>query len=190
MANPMTPMANPQLNNYVQNLLAVGNQGANPGLLPNAAPQAPDISSLVASFAGNGSSGTQNFGSASRSALVDAIAHAIRDHESGGNYNAYNAAGGARGAYQFINSTWNNLAKQFGRNAGDFSAANQDYIAKAYINQILSQYGADPGNVAQIWYTGHINKNTNYVPAPGAGNTQSVQQYIDYLRNATNKYLG
>lgn len=119
--------------------------------------------------------------------LVDRIAAAIRQHESGGNYNAHNPHG-ANGAYQFIPSTWASVNKMFG---GDYSwtPANQDKVAKAYIQSILNQYHTtDPGVVAATWYVGGYdpNRNYNYVPAPGAGNTQTVESYMDQMRRWVN----
>jgi hypothetical protein len=124
------------------------------------------------------------------SKLVDAIAHAIRDHESGGNYNARNKYSTATGAYQFLTSTYANLAKRYGMNPNDWSQQAQDAVAKRYISSILQQYGNDPGAVAATWYVGSYNpgKNYNYVPG-GGGNAQTVAAYMDYLRNQSRKYL-
>lgn len=120
--------------------------------------------------------------------LVERIAAAIRRHESGGNYNIRNqsepANVAARGAYQFIPSTYSSLAGKYGRNANDWSPATQDYIAKRYISEILAANANDPRQVAANWYVGHSVHNPQEwasVPYPSAGNTMTIQSYADWL---------
>lgn len=125
--------------------------------------------------------------------LVDRIAAGIRQHESGGNYNALNGSEpadvAARGAYQFIPSTYASVNKMFGGD-GSWSQANQDYVAKKYIASILGSSGNDPAAVAATWYVGHVpgsESEWNAVPYPSAGNTITVRAYanylLDYLKN-------
>ena len=66
--------------------------------------------------------------------------------ESGGNYQAVNGSSGAGGAYQFLQSTWNNTASHAGRpdlvgvHPSQASPADQDAMAA----HLLSWYGPSP----------------------------------------------
>lgn len=166
-------------------------------LLPGAASQRSAVppyqsafGNQMKSFVGNATkpvSVTSGGGAGKDGSLVDRIAAAIRQHESGGDYNAHNPHG-ANGAYQFIPATWRSVNQQFGGD-GSWTPQNQDKVAKAYIGQILNQYHtSDPGVVAASWYVGHYDPHTNYnyVPAPGAGNTQTVESYMDQMRQWVN----
>jgi hypothetical protein len=71
----------------------------------------------------------------------------VRQRESSGNYGVYNAGGsGAAGAYQFMPSTWNSIARSVGR--GDLvgmdpaqaAPADQDAMAQA----LYAQQGSAP----------------------------------------------
>lgn len=124
--------------------------------------------------------------------LVDRIAGAIRKHESGGNYGIYNQTENvplsqrARGAYQFLPSTYRGVASRFGLNGDDWSPANQDAVAKNYIKSILDANGNDPAAVAATWYVGHVptsQSEWNAVPYPSAGNSMTVRSYADWLLN-------
>ena len=107
---------------------------------------------------------------------------AIRQHESGGNYQAYNAGGGASGAYQFIQSTWSSEAnaagygQYAGKPAGDAPPQVQDAVAAHMAQSYYQQYGGNWSDVAQAWYDPAL-VGKNVVPAPGAGNTESVTAY-------------
>ena len=112
---------------------------------------------------------------------VDSFLSAIRQHESGGNYQAYNAGGGASGAYQFIQSTWSSEAQAAGFTQyanGPASAAPpdvQDAVAKHMAEAYYKQYGSWQ-DAAEAWYMpGDVGKNV--VPDPQAGNTESVTAY-------------
>jgi cell wall-associated NlpC family hydrolase len=119
------------------------------------------------------------------------IAAAIKQHESGGDYKAYNAGGGAAGAYQFIQSTWSNAARAagYGQYAGMRASqappAVQDAVAQTYVQNIInSNPGVDPIKaVADTWYIGHVAsaREANVVPRPDAGNTITPAQYESQL---------
>lgn len=91
----------------------------------------------------------------------DRILATIRQRESSGNYNAQAKTSTASGAYQFIDSTWNNLTKKYGIGQ-EFGKAKlapkeiQDAIARAYVNDILKEAGGDVSKVPLAWYTGNI----------------------------------
>jgi hypothetical protein len=90
----------------------------------------------------------------------DRILATIRERESRGNYNAQAKGSTASGAYQFIDSTWQNLTKKYGIGQ-EFGKAKlapkeiQDAIAKAYVNDILKEAGGDVSKVPLAWYTGN-----------------------------------
>ena len=116
---------------------------------------------------------------------ANAFISAIKQHESSGNYTAYNAGGGASGAYQFIQSTWDSEAKAagFGQYAGQPASAAppevQDAVARTMAENYYKAYG-NWKDAAEAWYyPAYAGKpqDQGLVPAPGAGNTETVGQY-------------
>jgi hypothetical protein len=111
----------------------------------------------------------------------------IRTLETGsaaGDYTKRNSAGAA-GAYQFIDSTWQAMAKKV-PGASKYKQANlapkaiQDAVAAAHVQGILDKNGGDVSVVPRVWYTGHNTKGKaedNKVPRPDAGNVLTVAQY-------------
>ena len=100
----------------------------------------------------------------------------IRKRESGGNCTARNPSSSASGAYQFIDSTWNN----YGGFAHAWQAppAVQDAKASEHVAGILARYGNNLEAVPATWYVGHYDPaNLDYVPA--GGNRLTVRQYVD-----------
>lgn len=112
---------------------------------------------------------------------LNAFLSAIRTHESGGDYSAYNAAGGASGAYQFIQSTWSSEAKAAGYGqyasepAGSAPPQVQDAVAAHMASGYYQQYG-NWADAAEAWYM-PADVGKNVVPDPQAGNTESVTGY-------------
>lgn len=111
---------------------------------------------------------------------------AIRAHESGGSYSAANPSGGASGAYQFIQPTWDSWAAQAGypQYVGQPASAAppqvQDAVAAAMANSYYQTYGGNWQNVAEAWYYPAWAGNPAYqnsVPDPAAGNTLTVGEY-------------
>lgn len=81
------------------------------------------------------------------------IAAAIRQVESGGNYNARGGSGEI-GAYQFMPSSWKSWAGKYLGNANaPMTQQNQDKVAQAKIQDLLNQ-GYNPQQVALIWNGG------------------------------------
>jgi len=84
---------------------------------------------------------------------AQAIANAIKQVESGGNYNARGASGES-GAFQFMPATWKGWAQQYLGNANaPQTPENQDFVALAKINDLLKQ-GYGPREIALIWNGG------------------------------------
>lgn len=84
---------------------------------------------------------------------VVALAKAIRQHESGGNYKAKGGSG-EFGAYQFMPSTWKSWAKQYlGDSNAKMDEINQNKVAYYKILELKNK-GYNPGQIASIWNSG------------------------------------
>lgn len=84
---------------------------------------------------------------------IEKIASAIKQVESGGNYNARGASG-EHGAYQFMPSTWRGWAGQYLNDpSAPMTPENQDKVAQAKIAD-LAQQGYGPKEIALIWNGG------------------------------------
>jgi hypothetical protein len=119
---------------------------------------------------------------------LQSFLNAIKQHESGGNYSV-NPGNGAYGAYGYIQSTWSALAKASGNGAyanmlpSSAPPSVQDSVAAYDASQKFKQYG-DWKTVAEAWYYPAWAGNAKYqnsVPAPGAGNKQTMSQYGDQI---------
>ena len=89
------------------------------------------------------------------------LTRAIRQVESGGNYNAVGDNGDSAGAYQFNNGktpiapgdipqNFKSWATQYGFNPNDFSPVNQDKVAYTRIDSLLKK-GYTQSEVAALW---------------------------------------
>ena len=105
------------------------------------------------------------------------ILDTIRTVESGGDYTAEPNGGGASGAYQYIDSTWNAH--------GGYESAYlappevQDARAATDVQAILATYG-DVALVPVVWYwpAAAIDPDQlDLIPVPGAGNRLTVREY-------------
>lgn len=112
-----------------------------------------------------------------------AVLATIRTLESGGRYDWPPNAGGASGAYQFIQGTWNATARRAGRSdlvgvtPGSARPADQDAIATAHVGEWL-HLGVEAVPVG--WYLPAALTETwrmDVVPAPEAGNRYTPRQY-------------
>lgn len=90
---------------------------------------------------------------------VERILGAIRQIESGGNYNVV-AKDTGRGAYQFMPSTWQEESSKYARASGlgdaplPMTPENQDAVARSMVTNYLAQ-GYSPKEIASIWNSGH-----------------------------------
>jgi hypothetical protein len=82
------------------------------------------------------------------------LAKAIREAESGGNWNAKGGSG-EFGAYQFTPATWSAYSREFGVNAAHGAATpdQQNEVAYKKIKQWKDQ-GYDVGQIASMWNAG------------------------------------
>lgn len=84
---------------------------------------------------------------------LDQFMAAIRQKESGGDYDIVNPDSGAYGAYQFMPEYWPEFARQAGVNPNDKSPAAQDKVARYHMQKYYDQYG-NWYDVAVAWYGG------------------------------------
>lgn len=84
------------------------------------------------------------------------MVRAIRQHESGGNFNAKGGSG-EFGAYQFMPKTWQSWAGRFlGNPNAQMTKANQNKVAYMRVLELKNQ-GYNPGQIASIWNHGSPN---------------------------------
>ncbi len=108
---------------------------------------------------------------------LSVILDTIRTVESGGDYTAPKNRGGASGAYQYIDSTWDGYEGY----ASAYLAPPeiQDARAATDVQAVLARYG-DVAFVPVIWYWPRAATDPNQldiVPMPGAGNRLTVREY-------------
>lgn len=105
------------------------------------------------------------------------ILETIRTIESGGDYTTPKNGGGASGAYQYIDSTWNNYE---GYESAYLAPPEiQDARAAMDVQSIVAAYG-DIAYVPIVWYWPRAASDPSQldiVPMPGAGNRLTVRQY-------------
>lgn len=117
---------------------------------------------------------------APNTASIETILATIRRVESGDNYLATNRGSSASGAYQIIDSTWNDYAGY--RRAVDAPPDTQDAKATEMVATILARYPTTgvPA-VPVVWYIGHLpppdSARWDTVPVPEAGNRLTPWQY-------------
>ena len=108
---------------------------------------------------------------------LSVILDTIRTIESGGNYAAPKNRGGASGAYQYIDSTWNDYEGY--QSAYLAPPEVQDARAATDVQAILASYG-DVAFVPVVWYWPRAATDPSQldiVPMPGAGNRLTVREY-------------
>ncbi len=121
---------------------------------------------------------------------ADQIADAIKQVESGGDYNAKGASG-ENGAYQFMPGTWAQWSSQYASQVMGQSVAqlpmtpdNQDAVAKWKIQQWLNQ-GYTPDQIAVIWNHGSYDPNwQNLVGKNNQGVQYDVPGYVNKVMTA------
>lgn len=106
-----------------------------------------------------------------------AILETIRTIESGGDYRTPKNRGGASGAYQYIDSTWDDYE---GYPSAYLAPPEiQDARAATDVQSILAKYG-DVAFVPVVWYWPRAADDPgqlDIVPMPAAGNRLTVREY-------------
>lgn len=105
------------------------------------------------------------------------ILDTIRSVESGGVYTIPRNRGGASGAYQYVDSTWNNYEGY--KSAYLAPPEIQDARAATGVQAVLAKFG-DVAYVPVIWYWPKAATDPgqmDMVPMPGAGNRLTVREY-------------
>lgn len=129
------------------------------------------------------------------SASAQQIANAIKQVESGGNYNA-SGASGEFGAYQFMPETWESWSKEYASSRGISlmpeglakTESNQDAVAMFKINQWLSQ-GLSPEQIAAKWNSGSEFGWENKIGVNQYGVSYNVPDYVNKVTSALQSQL-
>ena len=125
---------------------------------------------------------------------VDQIAEAIKQVESGGNYNAKGGSGES-GAYQFMPGTWASWSADYSNQVLHKSGVlpmtpeNQDAVAKWKIQTWLSQ-GLTPQQIAAKWNSGSEIGWENKIGVNSKGVSYNVPAYVNKVTNALSKITG
>lgn len=113
------------------------------------------------------------------------LQEAIKQQESGGDYNVVNPDSGAFGAYQFMPETYNYAARGAGVDPSDRSPQAQDAAAQFLIGEYMNQFN-DPELVARAWYGGPGNVQGSI--DSDEGNYPTIREYgqqvMQRLRNS------
>ena len=127
-------------------------------------------------------------------ATAKSIANAIKQVESGGNYNAKGASG-ENGAYQFMPATWESWSREYAREALgvdtplSMSKSNQDFVAEFKIQQWLDQ-GLTPQQIAAKWNSGSEVGWENKVGVNSKGVKYDVPGYVSKVIGALSSQAG
>jgi hypothetical protein len=122
------------------------------------------------------------------------LAKAIRQTESGGNFNAKGQSG-EYGAYQFTNDTWNGASQKYGINVPLNKATPEQQNAVAY-NQIKEwkDKGHNVAEIASMWNAGEGEPNaytgrfSSGKPAVGTNKFGAKYSVPDYAYSVANAY--
>lgn len=99
----------------------------------------------------------------------DSFLWAVKQQESGGNYNAVNSGSGALGAYQVMPAnvpSWTRQALGRSLTPAQFLAdpSAQDAVARSILGGYYDKYGAS--GAASMWYSGQPDPTKNYGTPP------------------------
>lgn len=139
-------------------------------------------------YLSQGANGNSNI-IGSQDATADDIANAIKQVESGGNYDSKGGSG-ENGAYQFMPSTWASWSKEYaaevlGKSIGNMKMTpeNQDAVAKWKIQQWLNQ-GLNAEQIAAKWNSGSETGWENKIGTNSKGVAYNVPAYVSKVTGA------
>lgn len=111
------------------------------------------------------------------------LAKAIRQTESGGDFNAKGGSGES-GAYQWMPNTWKAHAKQaLGNENADMSPSNQNAVAYTVLKSWKDQ-GLNPAQIAAKWNSGSETGWENKRGVNSAGIQYDVPKYVKSVTDA------
>lgn len=123
-----------------------------------------------------------------------ALAKAIRQSESGGDFNAKGASG-EHGAYQFMDSTWDKTSSKYGIKVPLKSATpeQQNEVAYKQIKEWKDK-GFNPGQIASMWNAGegepdaYLGKFSNGQPSSGKNKKGVSFDVPKYAKSVASAY--
>lgn len=116
---------------------------------------------------------------------VDAFLAGLRQHESNNNYTAKNPISSASGAYQYINSTWNNYGGY--RTAREAPRAVQDQRARQDALNAFKRFGNWEQVAANHFYPAWAGDRSRWGSSPSPGNP-TVASYVRSVMSKMGAY--
>ena len=120
-------------------------------------------------------------GSDTSGLTIDSVMHGIMEQESGGNYQAQSATETASGAYQYIDSTWDDY--QGYAHAKDAPPAVQDQKMREELESEYQRLGDWERVIAAhfVGEDGQVGSKSLWdrVPGPAKNNNPSIRSYVD-----------
>jgi hypothetical protein len=152
------------------------------------------INRIVGIVPGTDNDKDKDKANANISADTKQIMAAIRTHESGGNYQIQSKNSSATGAYQFLDSSWQELSKKYNigkeyKQAKDAPPEVQDAVAAKFIEEILKANNNDVRAVFKTWYTGNA-KGIISKEAMAKNNNLTADQMADQFEEIYRKQSG
>lgn len=118
---------------------------------------------------------------------IVALAKAIRQHESGGNYQARGGSG-EFGAYQYMPATWQSWAKKYlGSSTAEMNKINQNKVAYFRIKEWKDQ-GYNPAQIAAAWNSGSPHNWQSKVGVNKYGVRYNVPKYVKSVYSLYRKF--
>lgn len=116
------------------------------------------------------------------------LAKAIRQHESGGDFNAVGDNGTSRGAYQWQAATWKGHAKQIlGDENAPMTRDNQQAVAYGVMKTWKDQ-GLNPAQIAAKWNSGSDKGWENKIGTTTINGKPIAYNVPQYVKSVTDNY--
>lgn len=115
------------------------------------------------------------------------LAKAIRQHESGNDFNAVGDNGTSKGAYQWQPGNFESAATKFGLDPNDFSPANQNAVAYSQIKSLKDQ-GLNVAQIAATWNSGSPDNWENKIGTTNINGKQVSYNVPEYVKSVADLY--